>query len=89
MNGRPIAEIAKIAQKLRDTIHCVALFGLISQKSHNNYEIEVTAGGNTFNGMRFTPENAEAAPEGGLVTPSTAWWRRWGISATGSESVKK
>jgi hypothetical protein len=77
MTGRPIAEIAEIAQKLRDAIHCAALFGLISQKSHNNCEIEVTAGGNTFNGMHFTLENAEAAPKDGLVTPSTTWWMRW------------
>jgi hypothetical protein len=87
MTGRPIAEIAKIPQKLRDMIHCGALFGLISQKSHNNCEIEVTAGGNTFNGMRFTTENAKAATKDGLVTPPTTWWTRWEIRNSALQGV--
>ena len=73
MIAMPRAEIAEIPQKLRDMIHCGAHFGGISQKSHNNCEIEGTDAENTFSAMHATPENAEAAPEDGLVTPSTTW----------------
>jgi hypothetical protein len=31
----------------------------------------------TISPMYVTPENAEAAPKDGLVTPSTTWWMRW------------
>jgi hypothetical protein len=29
--------------------------------------------------MSATPENAEAAPKDGLVTPYTTWWMSWGV----------
>jgi hypothetical protein len=74
MTGMPIAEIAEIPQKLRGVIHCGALFWRISQKSHNNYETEGTDAENNFNAKHTTPENAEAAPKDGPVTPSTTWW---------------
>ena len=32
-----------------------------------------------FPPMSATPENAEATPKNGLVTPSTTWWARWRI----------
>ena len=37
----------------------------------------------TSNDMLVIPENAEAAPKGGLVTPSTTWWMRWLERTTG------
>jgi hypothetical protein len=77
MIGRPITQIAEIPQKLRDAIHCAALFGLISQKSHNNCEIEGTDAG-----------NAEAAMKGDLVTPSTTWWMGWKIRNSALQGVQ-
>ena len=87
MTYMPKAQIAEIPQKLRDMIHCGALFWRISQKSLNNCEIEVAAGGNTFNAMHAAPENAEAAPKDGLVTPSTTWWTRWEIRNSALQGV--
>jgi hypothetical protein len=46
---------------------------------------------NTSNAMLVIPENAEAAPKSGLVTPSTTWWMRWlkdktrGVSVNGQK----
>lgn len=71
MTGMPKAQIVEIPQKLRDMVHCGALFLRISQKSHNNCEIEGSDAENSFNAKHTTPENAEAAPKDGLVTPST------------------